>query len=189
MKSARRILIWISIALLVFAGSIALAAKTDFLGGVHFYTVVTGSMTPTLPINSIVLVRSVEDPSMLQVGDVITFDEPGQPGILVTHRIFSIEGSGDALSFRTKGDANPSEDAWVVSADKLKGKVTRDLSGSNAFVYALSSLIAFVSSVPGILLFVVLPVAILAYDDIYTIHKAMFEMQFAKRKEAESHVS
>lgn len=168
--------------MLVLASIVALSSRTDLLGGVHLYSVLTGSMEPTLPVNSLIVVRSVADVTTIQAGDVITFEEPGQTGRLITHRITSFESEGDQISFRTKGDANPIADAWLVSPEAIRGKVVRDFPNAG-------SLISFLNTPVGIALFVLLPVLILAYDDIYTIHRAMFEMQFAKRKEAESHVS
>ncbi len=56
------------------------------------------------------------DPSLPKVGDLILYREPGS-GRLVVHRVVEVLGG----SFRTKGDALPSTDNYVV--EELKGLV------------------------------------------------------------------
>lgn len=63
----------------------------------------TGSMEPTLPVNSILVDVPAHD---LKVGDIITFPEAGQDAP-VTHRLIKINKDGTLV---TKGDANPSPD-------------------------------------------------------------------------------
>ena len=67
-------------------------------------------MTPTYPVNSLVIVREVE-PQMIEVGDVITF-VANEDGMLVTHRVISVDPSDK--TFRTRGDANNVDDAEPV---------------------------------------------------------------------------
>ncbi|HEX4820103.1 MAG TPA: signal peptidase I, partial [Acidimicrobiales bacterium] len=75
----------------------------------------TGSMRPGLPIGSLV-VSTRQSAQDLHVGDVITFNRPGVPGDVVTHRIAAIEESPTGPVFVTKGDANGAPDAWRVNA-------------------------------------------------------------------------
>lgn len=80
------------------------------------YTVLSGSMEPTLPVGSIIVAvpASAAD---LRVGDVITMQNPQHPGTLVTHRIFAIEYGPQGRAFKTKGDANRVPDDWIVQAN------------------------------------------------------------------------
>jgi signal peptidase len=76
----------------------------------------SGSMEPTLPIHSLILVGEAR-PQDVHVGDIITFDPPG-PTPRVTHRVVArerVEGSG--WYFWTKGDANPAPDDWRRGMD------------------------------------------------------------------------
>lgn len=77
------------------------------------YAVLSGSMRPTIATGSLVFVRPVAAGD-LEAGDVITFERPGQTGVLVTHRILAIDETPEGRVLHTKGDANAEPDAWVV---------------------------------------------------------------------------
>jgi signal peptidase I len=62
------------------------------------------------------VVLTKTEAAKLDVGDIITFDNPDKPGTLVTHRIVGIENGDAGRVFRTKGDANGTADAWSVPA-------------------------------------------------------------------------
>ncbi|MCD8115843.1 MAG: signal peptidase I [Oscillospiraceae bacterium] len=87
--------------------------------GWSLYSVDSYSMTPTYPIDSLVIVQPV-DPEEIQVGDVITF-VIDQEGTMVTHRVTSISSLN--RTFTTKGDANDEEDASPVLWDNVVGRV------------------------------------------------------------------
>jgi signal peptidase len=76
-------------------------------------TMLTGSMGDSIPADSLVVTRSVP-PSSLRVGDVITFQKPRGAAGLDTHRIVRIDDSNAHRTYRTKGDANPIADPWVL---------------------------------------------------------------------------
>ena len=82
-------------------------------GAYQIRTVLTGSMRPTMPEGSVVMVRPVA-PSDLQVGDVITYRIPVDDRRIVTHRIVDITEPGAQPVVRTKGDANNAPDPWVA---------------------------------------------------------------------------
>lgn len=95
---------------------IGLLAFARFSGMVHF--VATGSMVPTLPVNTLVVDTPTTD---VKVGDVITFQETGmnEP---VTHRLIQINKDGSLI---TQGDANPTADNPDIALQKsdIIGKV------------------------------------------------------------------
>ena len=85
-------------------------------------TVLTGSMTPTIPVGSAVIIRPV-DPQTLKVGDVATYQvKPGED-VYITHRIIKIQQSDTGLSFIFKGDANRGRDLSPVSSKQIRGQV------------------------------------------------------------------
>jgi signal peptidase len=93
------------------------------MGGATPYTVLTGSMTPTYPPGSLVVVRTVE-PESLTTGDVITYQlDSGKPTV-VTHRIVSqgFDGDGEVV-LHTQGDANDGPDPDPVKAVQVRGEV------------------------------------------------------------------
>ena len=89
--------------------------------GLRVFTVLSGSMEPTYHVGALIYVKSV-DYTELEAGDVITFmlDE----NTVATHRITEVvpdEDDPDVLRFRTKGDANDSEDASLVPYKNVIG--------------------------------------------------------------------
>lgn len=82
----------------------------------HVYTVLSGSMQPTIPVGAEVVLRPV-DASQVQTGDVITFSPPGHNGTLVTHRVVNVLTDAKGQRFwQTQGDANGVPDAWLLPA-------------------------------------------------------------------------
>lgn len=88
--------------------------------GLEVYAITTGSMAGTVDPGGLVVAEKVPV-GELRVGDVITYMPPPSSGIdhLVTHRIAAIapDRLGE-LSYRTKGDANPSEDPWTFTLQR-----------------------------------------------------------------------
>ena len=92
--------------------------------GFSILQVLTGSMEPTIPEGSMLLIRQA-DPATLQEGDIISFysPDPSLDGALNTHRIIGVDNSDEGLQFITKGDANFLEDQQYVEAQRIAGKV------------------------------------------------------------------
>lgn len=82
-------------------------------GAYQVRTVLTGSMRPTIPEGSLVVVTPVRLPK-LRVDDVITYRIPAEDRRIVTHRIVEIKVSGQHPVVVTKGDANRDRDPWVA---------------------------------------------------------------------------
>ena len=126
-KSKRRIATWlIRLLLLAVLGSVlfAVAVLTIIPRATHgtALTVLTGSMTPKIPVGSVVIDRPV-DPGTLHVGDVATYQkEPGKDEY-ITHRILKIDASKTPVIFTFKGDANRGPDIKAVPATAIRGKV------------------------------------------------------------------
>lgn len=92
------------------------------LFGISPYTVLSGSMEPTYHVGSLIYVTDV-DADDLKVGDPITYVIEG--GTVVTHRIIEIipdYGENGELGFKTKGDANKTEDGTPVHENNVLGK-------------------------------------------------------------------
>ena len=119
------------------------------------YAVLSGSMRPTVPVGSIVVLAPAAADDLV-VGDVITFARPDRPGEFVTHRIVRVENDGTGLLLVTKGDANPVEDAWRVPQ---RGSGWRSV-GSIPF---LGYVLAVVQSPIGKVLLLLAPALALAF--------------------------
>lgn len=124
---ARRIAGWIGglVVLAAVALAVSITVVPAVVGG-RTLTVLSGSMSPTIPAGSVVVTKPVE-PASLRVGDVITFSTRGPDALgslhRVTHRIVAVNGTAGEKSFTTRGDANDVVDAYPVTADDVIGKV------------------------------------------------------------------
>lgn len=84
-------------------------------------SVLSGSMSPSIPAGSMVIVRPV-DGADIEIGDVITYQlRPGDP-TLVTHRVVGIT-YGAEPTFITRGDANTIVDRDPVRVEQIRGEV------------------------------------------------------------------
>jgi len=84
------------------------------------YHIMTGSMEPAIPTDSVVYVKACE-PSKLRVGDVITYRLGSESELVQTHRIAAIDP--DKALLTTKGDANQSVDMTRVKTENVLGRV------------------------------------------------------------------
>lgn len=87
--------------------------------GFQCYTVISGSMQPTLPVGCAIYVKE-EEPELVKKGDIITY-AVGEEETRVTHRV--LETDREKKQFVTKGDANKNEDAAPVKWEKMQGVV------------------------------------------------------------------
>lgn len=92
------------------------------LGGATL-TVLSGSMSPTIPTGSLVLVEPVDDRDGIVPGTVITFQKSPTERTLVTHRVVRFQPDTTPPSYITKGDANPGEDIDPVPIGAIRGQV------------------------------------------------------------------
>jgi signal peptidase len=86
-------------------------------------TVLTGSMEPTYPPGTLIIVKPI-DAQDVRIGDPITYQIESGKEAVVTHRVIATTSSSDGtLSFITKGDNNGVADANPVIPEQLRGKV------------------------------------------------------------------
>jgi signal peptidase len=107
-------------AIIIIVIVLCLALTVPRLLGYSSYTVLTGSMEPTIPVGSVVYAKPA-DPLTLSVGDVIVFYD-GRSAIPVTHRI--LENDTACGQVITKGDANAQEDLTPIAYYDIIGRVT-----------------------------------------------------------------
>lgn len=102
----------IVLCILAFIGTVVLHKDYVNIGGYTFFIVASGSMSGTVDVNDMVIVKITDD---FQVGDIVTYQADGY---FVTHRIISINKD----QIITKGDSNNTEDD-PIGRDKIIGKV------------------------------------------------------------------
>ena len=146
--------------------------------GFSILQVLTGSMEPTIPEGSMLLIQET-DPKSLQPGDIISFfsPDPSLDGALNTHRIQQVVAEGDTLEFITKGDANFLEDQQPVAAQQVVGKVIFISPTLGKFVRLISNPLVFV-------LAVLLPLAAMLIANLVKALRSA--AQLAKEEEEEA---
>lgn len=96
--------------------------KESFFG-YRIFRVQTGSMIPKYQIGDVILVKA-KDIDKIKVGDDVTYlgKDGVVKGILITHRVKSIEEIDGQKVFHTQGIANNLEDP-IVYGDQINGVV------------------------------------------------------------------
>ena len=121
-RSIKKVVNIITTILMVAVLLVAFALVGVKIFGLSPYTVLSGSMEPTYHVGSLIYIEDVNTAD-LKVGDPITYVIEG--GTVVTHRIIEIipdYGENGELGFKTKGDANQTEDGTPVHENNVLGK-------------------------------------------------------------------
>lgn len=113
--------------------------------GYSSFRVLSGSMEPTIPTNSMILVKKV-NPSEVRAGDVISFysSDPALGGAVNTHRVLSVEKQNGIYIFTTKGDANLIPDEYTTSGNDLIGVVVFSSLFLGTLIRLLSNPVVFI---------------------------------------------
>ena len=162
--------------------------------GFSVLRVLTGSMKPEIPADSMLLIQKA-DAASLQVGDVISFfsPDPSLNGALNTHRIVGIAEVDGSLQFTTKGDANLIEDQYPVDESRVVGKVLFVSTRlgkllrliSNPLVFGLAVLLPLVLILVGNLMSALKSAARLAKEEEEAAVRQALEELKAKQNAAE----
>ena len=121
---------------------------------VRLLSVQSGSMAPAIEVGDAVLVRPVTEDEV-RIGDIVSFYSPVEPGIVVTHRVVSIDGAGQVT---TRGDGNAEEDP-VLDPTLLVGRVEHQFANAGY-------VIDFMRSRAGLALLVYMPAVIVIIAEI-----------------------
>lgn len=100
-------------------------SQNKSLFGYRYYTVLTDSMVPEFYSGDMVFVK-VSKAESIESGDIITFNPSSDSEAYLTHRVTekinNYEGTG-VTCFRTKGDANNSDDSFLIDESRVIGIV------------------------------------------------------------------
>ena len=129
--------------------------------GYSLFRVMTGSMEPTIPTNSLIVVQRT-DTQQLAEGDIITFysRDPSLMGEPNTHRIIRFEQDGEKRLIYTKGDANNIDDRYPVHEEDVIGKVVYSSLKLGNFVRLISNPVIFIP-------LIIIPLAIMLLKSLY----------------------
>ena len=95
-----------AVVLLILVGTVVMV-----LGLWRFSVIDTGSMRPTLNPGDVAVLTS-EPVTDLRRGQIVAFHPPGELGLTVIHRVFSLHRTRGGVIIQTKGDANNATDPW-----------------------------------------------------------------------------
>jgi len=115
------------------------------------YIITSGSMSPTIEIDDLILVNELVSLNSLAAGDIIVFQSPDMTSGVITHRIVDVVHSQDGPYAITKGDANrnpiPNVDYPITDKDLIGkvafiipegGELVRSLRPPTAYIVILS---------------------------------------------------
>lgn len=125
----------------------------------------TGSMEPTIPVGSFIIV--VPD-NEYRLGDIVTFRQGEN---LVTHRIIGNEN----VQFQTKGDANSVSDTKLLDPSMIVGKLWYSIPG-------LGRLLSETKTPIGFSLLIILPALVIILREISAIGKELERTEEAKKR-------
>ena len=184
------VIMWLFIAFAVVVTIFAFSAQSSAdgvptIGGKVISPVLSNSMYPTIKEGDIILSRKLSDTDKLtlKVDDIITFkvdlDGDGKPEVN-THRIEEVIGTGNDVSYRTKGDNNTIKDNYVVSATDVisifdEHKDTR--------IPVLGSVIKFLLTPTGFFIVIVIPLILFFLSQIIMFVRKIMEVKNAGKKQ------
>lgn len=149
---------------LLGAAFLLITSKTNKVWGLQSFVVLTGSMQPTISEGSVIFTQ--KQPTYTK-GDIIAFK---QGNITVTHRVIEVNKD---RSFITKGDANNSLDSKPVVNSDVLGKEVLSVPSLGKFLLLLKT-------VPGFVVFVILPALLFIGAELLTI-KREFTKEIEKK--------
>lgn len=109
------LIIYFSVILILVTAWFVMYPPLQLGGNTGYFVIATTSMMPTLYPGDLVLTKPA---TTYHVGDIVAYISPEH--IVVVHRIIKALGNG---CYRTKGDANPRPDPWIVCKNMIIGKV------------------------------------------------------------------
>lgn len=116
------LIIGILVSAIMFASS---KTPNKSLFGYRYYDVLTGSMEPAYKVGDLIFVK-ITNAADINVGDPVTFNPGASSDSYLTHRVTEkiedYKGTG-VICFKTKGDANESEDPFVIDESRMIGVV------------------------------------------------------------------
>ena len=129
------------------------------IGGYCPLIVLTGSMEPKIKSGDLIIVKQI-NASEVNSKDVIAFFDPDGNGTsILTHRVNEIYEENGTLYFKTKGDANNTEDRLPVAEDALVGIYQFKIAGAG-------NVAMFMQTTAGLVVCVVVPLVLLIVWDL-----------------------
>lgn len=166
-------LVLVFIVTLVSAVTSRINGGTPKILGKEILTVLSGSMEPGIQTGAVIAVNPIQagQQGSFETGDVITFRALDGSNTLITHRIVSVQGSGDNLEYITKGDNNEGQDLQPIPSENVVASYT------GFTLPFLGYFLNWVKSTAGIVVVMVIPGIFLVISSLITLFKSIMRME------------
>jgi signal peptidase len=161
MQKILKIGYWLVATVIMAVAVLMMITLFPITGNYKIKIVLSGSMEPAIHTGSIIVIKP-EAP--YKIDDVITFGKDTKKDVPTTHRIAEMRVEEGKYIYRTKGDANKTEDMSEVPENTVIGKV---LFSIPFFGFILD----FAKKPMGFLLLVVVPSFAIILDEVGKIWK------------------
>jgi len=166
---------YVFIAFIAAIALLLIVSVFPITGNYKLMIVQSGSMAPAIKMGSVVMVKPADD---YKIGDVITFGPYSRTKAPTTHRIYDVKVEGGNPIYITKGDANNAPDAREIKKSDILGKV---LFSVPYMGYAVD----FAKKPIGFALIIIVPAAVIVFDEIKKIYGEVKKRGNKKKEEKE----
>ncbi|WP_170922919.1 signal peptidase I [Enterococcus sp. 7F3_DIV0205] len=154
MRKIRRFLA--TVYLFVIIVFIIFSVILRFNNGISYFgyqvrVVMSDSMSPEIPKNSLVLVKEIGEE--VAVGDVVTLEFAGE---YVTHRVVAITENSQGVVYETKGDTNEFSDERQRRKEEIVGKVIFSIPSLGTFFLLIGTSRGMTAFILSLLLLILL---------------------------------
>ena len=170
MNKLFNIIYGIIVAVIIAIAGLLIVSMFPIAGNYEAKIVLSGSMEPAIGVGSVVIIKPEDK---YEIGDIITFGKDTKNDIPTTHRIVEMRAIGGKILYKTKGDANSSDDAREVGESEVIGKVLFSIP-------YLGYLLDFAKKPIGFVLLIVIPAGIIIIDELGKIWRELQKMRKTK---------
>jgi len=177
LKTVFNVLQWFLTTVLVLVVLLLVFTAFNPIKSFQVLRVMSGSMEPKIKVGSVVFIQKVKLET-LEESNIITFASQEDPNMSITHRLVKIEEKEGKTVFKTRGDANNSDDITETLPSQVKGKVVFSLP-------LLGYLSVWIRKPAGFGLLVILPAISIIISEILNIKKTIekeVEKKYAKQE-------
>jgi len=160
------------IVILLAVAGLFLASMLPIPGNIEVKIVKSGSMEPTIPTGSLVVVKPE---TLYGIGNVITFGADTKTEIPTTHRIIESRLENGQTVYTTKGDANEEADPQAVSSREVIGRVVLSIP------YA-GFILDFARQPIGFALLIGVPAALIIFEEAFAIYREVRKVMRRSRR-------
>lgn len=159
MKQIRILITSMLFLLVAVIGIIVIASGRKEFSGFRTYSVVSGSMEPTIRTGSLILVQKK---NQYANGDIAAYISPTNVQKIITHRIVETTKNDTGAAYVFKGDANKTRDVDLVTENLILGKY---LFG----IPFLGYIVEYAKTPMGVVLLIIIPGTIILLEELTNI--------------------